>query len=97
MLIAGCGRHPHQREGRSDRMRQPTMAEVRLDELTTWEAAPHRPNSGINPKSLRSGSASHTTPIGRDKCLTELLDAANVNRRGLLKCMAWAGSESSGV
>jgi hypothetical protein len=42
------------------------MAEVRLDEgkLTTWEAAPHRPNSGINPESLRSGSASHTTPTG---------------------------------
>src|SRR5271165_772886 len=52
--------------------------------------------SGINRRCDRSGSASHTYANQEDKMADrdqkELSSAANLNRRGLLKCMSWAGT-----
>src|SRR5260370_24311172 len=52
--------------------------------------------SGIKPRAERSGSMPHTTPFRREKMAdrdeNEQRGAAHMNRRGMLKCMTWAGT-----
>ena len=53
-LSPGCGRRPRQHEGRWDRMRQTTMAEVRLDEgKATSSRAARRPNIASDPSRVQ--------------------------------------------